>query len=702
MKIDFHCHTKACKKGEKTTRNILAKDFKEIVLTAGVKMVAITNHNNFDRIQFDEFKKEVGDEFILLPGIELDVIGLNNENGHIVIVYDDTDLNNFNNKINNLLINSTPDNFKVNIIEAIDFINNLNCIVLAHYYKCKPDALDLESITYMKEKIKDNFRFFYEPSNYRTLGIMINHNFRALKGTDISNWSDYEKQDFANIKLDIDSYKQLMLFLKKDETVIESLLNRQTKYSIDISYKKDKKEIIDIYDDVNIFFGTKGTGKSVSLEKILLYFKNKGMNPSYYMPNNNKDKLDEKLIILEEEKQLSNYGKENHLDKFLNINNWVQSNVTQFIDYINYVKYRDQNANKKRMKLVDIKRVLGYNSKILEKTKKDFDNTQIIISLLKDINVSRYISNEKKGQLSSLISELLINVERGYSSEFDEKMSIKLTNDAVKKIKSIIEKKTETKTIPDETGFTMFAKNLFSLEININTILSGFGFKKETAPEYVGVLEEGKILCKKTIVSMLNESSKADDGFSGITALKETKELLNSIKINIYTAKIEENLSLFKEKYKKGLSLDSFLGVVKKFVLGEEEYKPSSGEATMIILDESLNEDHDVYILDEPEKSLGNNYVSEILVNRLNDLAKMKKVVIVATHNANVAVRTLPYRSVLKVYDNGEYKTYVGNPYVNRLTNLENEKDTKNWKDESIRILEGGKEAFEERSDIYA
>jgi hypothetical protein len=80
----------------------------------------------------------------------------------------------------------------------------------------------------------------------------------------------------------------------------------------------------------------------------------------------------------------------------------------------------------------------------------------------------------------------------------------------------------------------------------------------------------------------------------------------------------------------------------------------------------------------------------------------MKKVVIVATHNANVAVRTLPYRSVLKVYDNGEYKTYVGNPYVNKLKNLKNENDDKNWKDESIRILEGGKEAFEERSDIYA
>ena len=122
----------------------------------------------------------------------------------------------------------------------------------------------------------------------------------------------------------------------------------------------------------------------------------------------------------------------------------------------------------------------------------------------------------------------------------------------------------------------------------------------------------------------------------------------------------------------------------------------------MIILDETLKEDYDVYILDEPEKSLGNNYISDVLVKKINDLAAMKKVVIVATHNANIAVRTMPYRSVLKVYDDGEYKTYIGNPYVNKLINIKNNKDVRDWKEESIRILEGGKEAFEERSDIYA
>ena len=150
-------------------------------------------------------------------------------------MYDDKDLNTFDNKVSKLLEGTNPDTFTIDIEKLIEFINNINCIVLAHYFK--PDALDIESINYIKEKITDNFRLFYEPSNYRTLGIMINHNFRALKGTDIVDWKDYGKQEFANIKLDIDSYKQFIKFLKKDKTVIESLLNKQTKYSVDIGYK---------------------------------------------------------------------------------------------------------------------------------------------------------------------------------------------------------------------------------------------------------------------------------------------------------------------------------------------------------------------------------------------------------------------------------------------------------------------------------
>ena len=38
---------------------------------------------------------------------------------------------------------------------------------------------------------------------------------------------------------------------------------------------------------------------------------------------------------------------------------------------------------------------------------------------------------------------------------------------------------------------------------------------------------------------------------------------------------------------------------------------------------------------------------------------------------------------------------------VGEIFNIKDENDTKDWKEESIKILEGGREAFEERGEIY-
>ena len=148
-------------------------------------------------------------------------------------------------------------------------------------------------------------------------------------------------------------------------------------------------------------------------------------------------------------------------------------------------------------------------------------------------------------------------------------------------------------------------------------------------------------------------------------------------------------------------NIDTMIGVSKYFTLEDgRRYTPSTGEETMIALDEALNEDSDVYILDEPEKSLGNSYINDIIVKRINYLTKLKKTIVIVTHNANIAIRTLPYQTILKVYD-GDYTTYIGSLYSGILRNLDSDNE-KDWREESIRILEGGKEAFNERGDIYA
>ena len=84
-----------------------------------------------------------------------------------------------------------------------------------------------------------------------------------------------------------------------------------------------------------------------------------------------------------------------------------------------------------------------------------------------------------------------------------------------------------------------------------------------------------------------------------------------------------------------------------------------------------ISNDYSVYILDEPELGLGNKYINDYVVPRLNALAKMNKKIIISTHDANIAVRTLPLQSIYREYcGNNQYKTFLGNPFIDTLVNV--------------------------------
>lgn len=702
MRIDLHCHTKATKTGDSEKRNIDAINFKNKVNSADVKIVGIANHNVFDKYQYEEFLSEVNNDFMIWPGIELDVEGLARERGHVVIISNPSNVELFKEKVDEMIGTTTPDIFKCSLDDLIEFVNSIDCIVMPHYYK--PKSLKEESIMYIKENMTEKYKFLYEPSNFRSLGILINHKRNSIIGSDVKDWDEYYKNEFANLKIDVDSYEQFMFLVKKDVSLIETLLNNQYKTKIDISYNKDSKEEVEFYDDVNVIFGSKGTGKSETLKKVKEYYKDKGKSIGFYEPKNTQDKIDEKLNILDEERKLSTYEKNNLENDFITIINWNDENITQFKDYINYVSSKNKNINKEKMKLLEITTISNEYTKEYNEEIEDLKNIQLSKNTLDNISLDKYIEEEEIVRLKNIINKAIKNVTIKKNNSWKSKTAVDLSNFTVEEYKNIVERNTELKTKPNDTGFLNFAKNRLELKSSLNRIVNAFSYEFEDEVISIGKLEEGKELEQRTIKRMLNDECKTKEFTSGIQMLREVKRNIfncheNVLKLDVLNI-LDELATLLNENKIK--SMDNFLGVVKRFEIDSEEYRPSTGEATMIVLDETLKSNYDVYILDEPEKSLGNPYVNDVLVSRINDLSKMKKTVIIVTHNANVAVRTFPFRSILKEYINGKYKTYVGNPYTNKLINIKDQNDTKNWKEESIKILEGGKEAFEERGEIYS
>ena len=132
------------------------------------------------------------------------------------------------------------------------------------------------------------------------------------------------------------------------------------------------------------------------------------------------------------------------------------------------------------------------------------------------------------------------------------------------------------------------------------------------------------------------------------------------------------------------------------------QYKPSKGELAILSLQHDLlsKKDYDIFLIDEPEANLGSTYINEEIVPLIKDLASAKKVLVIATHDANIAIRTRPSCSILKTVDNDKYKTYIGNMFTDELKEIVTGEKL-SWKEESIKYLEGGKEAFEERGDLY-
>ncbi|MDW7670021.1 MAG: hypothetical protein SCJ93_14445, partial [Bacillota bacterium] len=260
---------------------------------------------------------------------------------------------------------------------------------------------------------------------------------------------------------------------------------------------------------------------------------------------------------------------------------------------------------------------------------------------------------------------------------------------------------------PSNTGFKEYASNRIKIELKVNGIIDGIKSEIESESQYVGDLgEKGELYCKteyKVQDGSINSGDYKHMNSSRKTPQKEFSKCIFGIKKSLYTVDLFEKITNLKQIDKIDIinDIDDLVLFRKTFTINENEYKPSTGESSMLLLHKELNKDQDIYLLDEPEKSLGNDYISDIIVPILKEKARLGKRVIIATHDANIAVRTLPYNSIYRQHEINNYKTYIGNPFSNYLIDTSNSENLKDWKSVSMKTLEGGKDAFGERGKIY-
>lgn len=712
MKIDIHTHTKKCKSGDASTREVSPERFCEAVLATAVRIIAITNHNVFDLAQYESIKALIGNGVQVWPGIEFDILD-NGSRGHLLVIVSPAVAKNFAEIAAHFTAGSTPDNFTTTVDKVLEKFESLKPLYVAHH--TKQPKLSEESLKKLVEGTKSRPCIIKEVTNSISAGIYISHGHASIYGSDIHDWAKYEElsHKLPDLRLPVDTFEQFCLLLAKDPATINTALNTKTPEELVLRPFEDKKELrLKVFNDINVIFGPKGTGKSRILEAIAKHYAEKGTEAKVF--SSSKAGLDEifdtkgKYLKIE----LADHGINQCKHEIETLRSAAEVQVTSLSKYQAHFAAQTANQNAKRILLKDIA-LEDANS-----AKREFSNvdeaikkTQAFMAFL-DTNapVQEELTDEERKQLTKILADLLERLKEREWNSFAGWKEITLLNSAITLWTKQVELKTGAAGKPPTPGFSTYAMNRIKIERCSAELLKNVDTKIPVRRESIGSLGSGKGELEYITEFEFQTGSVRDSSlvsFAATTLKRKTQQEfvkgVRDVHASVYTDELFPKLAQLNElEGVAGIySVFELLFFRRYFALAGEAYDPSDGEASMLMLQKELGADKDVYILDEPEMSLGNEYISEVIVPLLKERARASKKVFISTHDANIAVRTLPYSSIYRLHGKGGYRTYVGNPFSNNLVNLDGSGDPLDWKKTSMKTLEGGEEAFGERGTIY-
>ncbi len=716
MKIDLHCHTKKVKSGDPITRNVSKEIFIDKLSDSSVSFVAITNHNHFDISQYNDFSNNDKD-IIIFPGVELDIDG-KESSGHCLLITSPKNVHIFNENLYRKIGSFLPDDFKMDIDDLLNFVKSGEYIVVPHYGS-KSHSLCENDIDYIIKNIS-KVPVLLEPSNLRSAGIMIAHNKSTIIGSDVKDWTKYSESRLPEMKILISGFDHLLKLLKKDIPTIETFVKGKFAEEVHINPVKypDCNLKINIYNDINVIFGGKGTGKTeLILTCIKDHFERKGYNDvSTYFPNDS-DKLqdfDSLKINTPKVNDLSKLTNNNLSKEFSIVNGHKTVSITSTSEY-----YKWLNSEKlKEVKFGFANAVFNVALKVYEKEYVDekvhYQNTIETKNKMLTLVGEKYLTSTEIDQLKLLLEKIvnnswleLVKVTADYHSLILTKWSIELFK------KTYVNKK-GVHVKPIQTGFISLFENSYMLYNSACSIKLAMETKPIFEKTAIGnIIGKGAIY--REIEYSINPSSYVPKSTKHINqsithqGIKLYSSSINKIVQNTFSDLEQSTINDFKTSFNQWNINDlSDLLLCNTRIIDENNiiYDASPGEKAMLLLNYKLMDDtKNVYILDEPESKVGHKYINDVIIPRLLELSRQDKKIILTTHDANIAVRTLPltsiYREQYRVNSKVNYRTYIGSPFLDEMKCYEEDIEPIDWVITSMESLEGGENAFLERGENY-
>lgn len=725
MFIDLHCHTKNAKTGD-AKREVDSEKFLEVMQRHGVGIVAITNHNMFCKAQFDEFSN-LDENLLVWPGVELDVYGNKSgsrAHGHVIVISNPKYVANFDSVLKSKIGDTTPDDFSIDIDSFVALINMLDeCLVICHYMKTP--ELSTEDINFLRNSLVGEDKIvMLEPTNARKAALVYYDNGQqSWFGSDVTDWDYYpnDKVDFKlpECKFDIKSFEKFFYLLKKNRgTVLASgYLDPKKSDLIHIELFDDLKFDYQIFNDVNVIFGGKATAKTSILKKLEEYYLSKSKTVSSYYVEQKEKALQNLVVKKPSEAAIFSFSSVSSKNDFDFLKGWKWSELPSLSQFYKSEESSQKNAIINKLKISKAVFTDTLLNESFVAARNNYCNNLETINNFISIGFSNYLNKGEEEQLSSLIKKIIAGEKQKYYEIASEYYSKYLEKWTIGKIKTKLSVANSTISRPLSTGLSTFFTDYEKLKIHLHNLKTNSKQEKEITPfPIVGSIPfKGNVYRRVLIGFPPQKQSEHKEKTGGARTylynqnksnFDSIKQTINKIDLSDSTDNIAESIQTFVAKAKE-LNANSLVDFLNYSIFlatdTKDDFLPSNGVTSILLVEAALqNDNSDVIILDEPDSGMGADFINDELITRINYRAKENKIIIIATHDPNLVVRTHPFSCLYREEIGNEiYSTYVGSSFDEELVDVCDANNVKLWVDACVDKCEGGHSALNERIKTY-
>lgn len=633
--------------------------------------IAITNHNMFDQAQYRTIANTLDIE--VLPGIE---INIGAGPGHILLIADKTDVADFSAKCDKVseLVKTAEDSIDVAKLREI-FGDLSKYLLIPHYDKRPPvDKASLEQLgdDFIVGEVMSAKKFIYALKDDTCPTPLLLSDARVK-----TDWDFKTRQTYLNINtIDIRSMRLCLA----DKSKV-SLSKEEGKQLIQVT-----PEGISVSSGLTVILGGRSSGKSHTLDEIAKYSDDVKYIKQFALIETDQAKAAEKFNEGLSRKQRED--SDSYLKRFRGVIDDIKNISLKNDDrkVSEYVESLLKSAS-------EVERQDLYSKAVL------FSETpyQIVVSdrLTRLINATKELLNagvysdivEANVPRANLTRLLLDLIEKARVEAMDIKKR-EWVNDLAGSIKHGLNSQSAVTAVKDVDllevatnkkkveKFCSIAKELQKSRTIDQKKMQRFTIEERSVP--IGGAQDLKDISGRR-ASFSAAYAEYDDPYKFLLALQEIDEVDSTSYYRFFT-KIEYE------------------------ILNEYGVSVSGGERAEFRLIHEIDgaSKFEMLLIDEPESSFDNIFLSSDVNQKIKEIAKETPVVVV-THNNTVGASIKPdyliYTEREIVEGSPVYKVFSGLATDKTLTELNGEAISNG--DITLRYLEAGRDEYEERKKLY-